>query len=173
MNANNKLAQRGSIIQYNSKLIDASVQMTCWLDYIILNVLSNMRTWNSCNLKLIFSWKVFLELKFPSIYLFLIFLCSSLWKYITVYHATVVIRCMALFLGIAEVFLKYFFISSSISKKWIFLSPLLQEEVRNLASKFDLPNKDRKDSQGICFLGKVLPNDSFFATFLTWYRKHF
>lgn len=31
----------------------------------------------------------------------------------------------------------------------------MQEEVRNLASKFDLPNKDRKDSQGICFLGKI------------------
>ncbi|KAJ6299450.1 hypothetical protein OIU76_020421 [Salix suchowensis] len=30
-----------------------------------------------------------------------------------------------------------------------------KEEVRNLASKFDLPNKDRKDSQGICFLGKI------------------
>ena len=27
-------------------------------------------------------------------------------------------------------------------------------EVRGLAQKFDLPNKDRKDSQGICFLGK-------------------
>ncbi|THF99874.1 hypothetical protein TEA_021104 [Camellia sinensis var. sinensis] len=28
------------------------------------------------------------------------------------------------------------------------------DEVRYLAKKFDLPNKDRKDSQGICFLGK-------------------
>lgn len=30
-----------------------------------------------------------------------------------------------------------------------------QDEVRLLAAKFHLPNKDRKDSQGICFLGKV------------------
>lgn len=30
-----------------------------------------------------------------------------------------------------------------------------QGEVRLLAAKFQLPNKDRKDSQGICFLGKV------------------
>jgi tRNA-specific 2-thiouridylase len=30
-----------------------------------------------------------------------------------------------------------------------------KEEVRELAEKFDLPNRDRKDSQGICFLGKV------------------
>ena len=30
-----------------------------------------------------------------------------------------------------------------------------KKEVRELAEKFDLPNKDRKDSQGICFLGKV------------------
>lgn len=27
--------------------------------------------------------------------------------------------------------------------------------MRKLAAKMDLPNKDRKDSQGICFLGKV------------------
>jgi len=31
---------------------------------------------------------------------------------------------------------------------------LKKDEVRQLAEKFDLPNKDRKDSQGICFLGK-------------------
>ncbi len=30
-----------------------------------------------------------------------------------------------------------------------------KKEVRGLAEKFDLPNKERKDSQGICFLGKV------------------
>ena len=28
-------------------------------------------------------------------------------------------------------------------------------EVRELAKKYNLPNKDRKDSQGICFLGKI------------------
>ncbi|HLP79333.1 MAG TPA: tRNA 2-thiouridine(34) synthase MnmA [Acidobacteriota bacterium] len=32
-------------------------------------------------------------------------------------------------------------------------------EVRELAKKYDLPNKDRKDSQGICFLGKIKYND--------------
>lgn len=36
---------------------------------------------------------------------------------------------------------------------------LRKEEVRELAKKFDLPNKDRKDSQGICFLGKLKFND--------------
>ncbi|XP_076935397.1 uncharacterized protein LOC143602029 [Bidens hawaiensis] len=30
-----------------------------------------------------------------------------------------------------------------------------KDEVRKLARKFDLPNQDRKDSQGICFLGKI------------------
>nr|GLL32508.1 uncharacterized protein LOC109152183 isoform X1 [Ipomoea trifida] len=30
-----------------------------------------------------------------------------------------------------------------------------KEEVRKLAKSFDLPNQDRKDSQGICFLGKI------------------
>ncbi|MDP6777354.1 MAG: tRNA 2-thiouridine(34) synthase MnmA [Candidatus Latescibacteria bacterium] len=32
---------------------------------------------------------------------------------------------------------------------------LTKPEVRSLANEFDLPNKDRKDSQGICFLGKI------------------
>lgn len=32
---------------------------------------------------------------------------------------------------------------------------LQKSQVRELANKFDLPNKDRKDSQGICFLGKL------------------
>lgn len=32
---------------------------------------------------------------------------------------------------------------------------LTKKEVRALARKFDLPNKNRKDSQGICFLGKI------------------
>lgn len=32
---------------------------------------------------------------------------------------------------------------------------LSKPQVRELAKKFDLPNKNRKDSQGICFLGKV------------------
>lgn len=31
----------------------------------------------------------------------------------------------------------------------------LKSEVRGLAERFDLPNKARKDSQGICFLGKI------------------
>lgn len=30
-----------------------------------------------------------------------------------------------------------------------------KNEVRRLAGQFDLPNKDRKDSQGICFLGNI------------------
>jgi tRNA-specific 2-thiouridylase len=32
-------------------------------------------------------------------------------------------------------------------------------EIRNLAHTFSLPNMDRKDSQGICFLGKIKFND--------------
>jgi tRNA (5-methylaminomethyl-2-thiouridylate)-methyltransferase len=35
-----------------------------------------------------------------------------------------------------------------------------KSEVRKLAEKFDLPNAKRKDSQGICFLGKI-PFDKF------------
>jgi len=36
---------------------------------------------------------------------------------------------------------------------------LTKKEVRKLASKFDLPTKVRKDSQGICFLGKIKFDD--------------
>jgi len=32
---------------------------------------------------------------------------------------------------------------------------MTKPEVRQLAHAYDLPNKDRKDSQGICFLGKI------------------
>jgi len=32
---------------------------------------------------------------------------------------------------------------------------LSKSEVREYAQQFDLPTKDRKDSQGICFLGKL------------------
>lgn len=32
---------------------------------------------------------------------------------------------------------------------------LRKEEVRRLAAELDLPNRDRKDSQGICFLGRI------------------
>lgn len=36
---------------------------------------------------------------------------------------------------------------------------LQKSDVRTLAHKFNLPNKDRKDSQGICFLGKFKFSD--------------
>jgi len=36
---------------------------------------------------------------------------------------------------------------------------LSKPEVRKLAEKYNLANKDRKDSQGICFLGKLKFND--------------
>jgi len=36
---------------------------------------------------------------------------------------------------------------------------LRKEQVRDLAQKFNLPNQDRKDSQGICFLGKIRYRD--------------
>ncbi|CAH2051705.1 unnamed protein product [Thlaspi arvense] len=39
------------------------------------------------------------------------------------------------------------------------LGCIKKDEVRKLATDFDLPNKDRKDSQGICFLGKIKFSD--------------
>lgn len=42
-----------------------------------------------------------------------------------------------------------------VSQLWFPLGDMEKTEVRRLAQDFDLPNKDRKDSQGICFLGKI------------------
>lgn len=39
------------------------------------------------------------------------------------------------------------------------LGHLTKAEVRSLAQRYDLPNKERKDSQGICFLGKFKFSD--------------
>ncbi|MFT4311666.1 MAG: tRNA 2-thiouridine(34) synthase MnmA [Candidatus Woesearchaeota archaeon] len=39
------------------------------------------------------------------------------------------------------------------------LAPYTKQEIRQLAQTFQLPNKDRKDSQGICFLGKIKYSD--------------
>ncbi|KAL9247917.1 hypothetical protein vseg_021294 [Gypsophila vaccaria] len=45
-------------------------------------------------------------------------------------------------------------------KRLIFpLGHIPKDEVRKLAMQFLLPNKDRKDSQGICFLGKIRFSD--------------
>jgi tRNA (5-methylaminomethyl-2-thiouridylate)-methyltransferase len=42
-----------------------------------------------------------------------------------------------------------------ISKIIFPLGHLLKSDVRELACRYNLPNKSRKDSQGICFLGKI------------------
>lgn len=39
------------------------------------------------------------------------------------------------------------------------LGPYLKKEVRELAARHNLPNQKRKDSQGICFLGKIKYNE--------------
>lgn len=39
------------------------------------------------------------------------------------------------------------------------IGDLLKSEVRRLASDYELPNRTRADSQGICFLGKISFND--------------
>ncbi len=53
-------------------------------------------------------------------------------------------------------------------KRLVFpIGHLKKSEVRNLAKKYNLPNKDRKDSQGICFLGKFKYDEflkSYFGT---------
>lgn len=48
---------------------------------------------------------------------------------------------------------------SQLSRAVFPLGDFLKSQVRDLAEKFDLPNKNRKDSQGICFLGQIKFND--------------
>lgn len=42
-----------------------------------------------------------------------------------------------------------------LSRAYFPIGKFNKTEIRNFAEKFDLPNKSRKDSQGICFLGQV------------------
>lgn len=51
-----------------------------------------------------------------------------------------------------------------LSKVMFPIADLTKEQVRAYAQKYDLPTKDRKDSQGICFLGKIS-----FAQFIEHY----
>jgi len=46
-----------------------------------------------------------------------------------------------------------------VSRAMFPIGNMLKEDVRKLAKKLNLPNKNRKDSQGICFLGKINYND--------------
>ena len=48
---------------------------------------------------------------------------------------------------------------NQLSKILFPIGNLQKSQVRELAQKYDLPNKDRKDSQGICFLGKIKFSD--------------
>ena len=42
-----------------------------------------------------------------------------------------------------------------LSRIWFPIGHLTKAQVRTIAHEFNLPNRDRKDSQGICFLGKI------------------
>ncbi len=42
-----------------------------------------------------------------------------------------------------------------LSRAYFPIGKFNKPEIRKLAEKFDLPNKSRKDSQGICFLGQI------------------
>lgn len=44
---------------------------------------------------------------------------------------------------------------SQLRRLWFPIGHLTKPEVRALAREWTLPNQDRKDSQGICFLGKI------------------
>lgn len=48
---------------------------------------------------------------------------------------------------------------AQISKLMFPIGDLMKKEVRNIAEKQQLPSAKRKDSQGICFLGKINYND--------------
>jgi len=46
-----------------------------------------------------------------------------------------------------------------LSRAYFPLGDFNKKEIRKFAEEFDLPNKNRKDSQGICFLGQVKFNE--------------
>lgn len=48
---------------------------------------------------------------------------------------------------------------SQLSRALFPIGKFTKKEIRQLAHKYQLPNMDRKDSQGICFLGQIKFND--------------
>jgi tRNA-specific 2-thiouridylase len=48
---------------------------------------------------------------------------------------------------------------AQLSRAMFPIGELTKAKVRQLAKQYDLPNQDRKDSQGICFLGKIKYRD--------------
>ncbi|RPI72077.1 MAG: tRNA 2-thiouridine(34) synthase MnmA [Ignavibacteriales bacterium] len=48
---------------------------------------------------------------------------------------------------------------SQLSRAFFPIGSHKKEEIRKLALEYDLPNKERRDSQGICFLGQIKFND--------------
>lgn len=57
--------------------------------------------------------------------------------------------------------------SQDVAKKVLFpLGDYHKAEVRKLATELDLPNADRRDSQGLCFVGKV-PLRDFLSQYIT------
>ncbi|KAA3663118.1 MAG: tRNA 2-thiouridine(34) synthase MnmA, partial [Calditrichaeota bacterium] len=44
---------------------------------------------------------------------------------------------------------------AQLARAWFPIGRFIKSQVRELAEKYNLPNKHRKDSQGICFLGKI------------------
>ena len=48
---------------------------------------------------------------------------------------------------------------------------LMKNEVRDIARIAKLPSAQRKDSQGICFLGKINYNESVSYTHLDVYKR--
>lgn len=48
---------------------------------------------------------------------------------------------------------------AQLARCWFPLGGFLKEQIREFAAAYDLPNKDRRDSQGICFLGKIKYNE--------------
>jgi len=72
-------------------------------------------------------------------------------------------KCSVLHLSADEVKDQTYFLShlsqEQLRKLLFPLGCMSKEEVRNLAAEMGLLNKDRKDSQGLCFLGKVKFNE--------------
>ena len=52
-----------------------------------------------------------------------------------------------------------------VSKLWFPLGSYMKQQIREIAAQAKLPSAQRKDSQGICFLGKINYND-FIRRFL-------
>jgi len=143
--------------QANVPLEILSAQKEYW-DYVVTYTIAEIKAGRTPNPDILCNKQI----KFG---FFLDYLDASYEKVATGHYAQVIQENDIFYLKMApdEIKDQTYFLShlsqKQLSRALFPIGHLTKPQVRELAQKFDVANKDRKDSQGICFLGKLKFND--------------